>query len=291
MSSEICAVFNSVDVVDGCLELTNKIKGALYQVANNFVYIGFLLAECNDYQTYKEWGYNSIYEYALDQFNFKKSSVNNFINVCKTFSSNWSNNGHNLPYSMIMKDAYADFNYSQLVEMLSMSEKQRSQVTSDMTVKQIRELKKFESVVEVESVVEEPTVSRRLEEVSVPVVSSYVDYSVPESVDLRMLFNDIEDASLFNDFYEGKDLYDVVSDFFEEKGYIILKKLINNQRPLIRVFFYFDIIFIINVIKPNIVGTSKILNIVFNFSPPHFFFIFFFIVCPSTPKMKSVVTL
>lgn len=231
MSSEINAVYKSVEVVDGCLELTNKIKGALYQVAHNFVYIGFLLAECNDYQTYKEWGYNSIYEYALDQFNFKKSSVNNFINVCKTFSSNWSNQGHNLPYSMVMKDGYADFNYSQLVEMLSMSEKQRSQVTPEMTIKQIRELKKVETVIEVEEPilsdsvveVEEPTVSRRLEEASAP-VSSDVDYYVPHPTDVRLLFDDIENASLYNDYYEGKDLYDIVLDFFKDKGYIILEK-------------------------------------------------------------------
>lgn len=236
MSCEINAVYNSVEVVDGCLELTNKIKGALYQVAHNFVYIGFLLAECNDYQTYKEWGYNSIYEYALDQFNFKKSSVNNFINVCKTFSSNWSNNGHNLPYSMVMKDGYADFNYSQLVEMLSMSDKQRASVTSDMSVRQIRELKKVECVVDVESVVEEPTVSRRLEdayvpdETSAPVLSD-VDYSVPDPVALRMLFDDIESASLLNEAYDGMDLYDIVLDFFKQEGYIIYKKLKITKDP------------------------------------------------------------
>ena len=218
--SEIATVFNSnVEVVDGCLELTNKIKDALYQVARNFVYIGFLLAECNDHQTYKKWGYDSIYEYAFDQFNFKKSSVNNFINVCKTFC----NHSHYSSYSMVMKDGYVNFNYSQLVEMLSMSEKQRSQVTPDMTVKQIREFKKVETVVDVESVVEEPTISRRLEEASAPVLSD-VDYFVPHPTDLRILFDDIESAFLFNEAYEGMDLYDIVLEFFKQKGYIILQK-------------------------------------------------------------------
>lgn len=128
--------------VTPCEELTNKIKGALYDIANSFVYIGFLLAECNDYKTYLDWGYNSIYDYAFAEFGFKKSSVNNFINVCKVFSSNFSSCGEPLPYSMILKDSYQDFKYSQLVEMLSMSDKQRLQVSSDMTVKEIREIKK-----------------------------------------------------------------------------------------------------------------------------------------------------
>lgn len=127
-----------------CIELTNKIKGSMYNIAKEFVYIGFLLAECDYFETYKEWGYSSIHEYASEQLGFKKSSTYNFINVCKTFSSNFSNNGIgcSLPFSMIMKDTYAEFNYSQLVEMLSMNDKQRSLVTPDMTVKQIRDVKK-----------------------------------------------------------------------------------------------------------------------------------------------------
>lgn len=143
MSSEINAAYKSVDVIDGCSDLTNKIRGALYDIAHSFVYIGFLLAECEAFETFKEWGYSSIHEYAFDQFGFKKSSTYNFINVCKVFSINSSNDvNSSLPFSMNMKDNYKDFNYSQLVEMLSMSEKQRSQVTPDMTVKQIREVKK-----------------------------------------------------------------------------------------------------------------------------------------------------
>ncbi len=121
-----------------CLELTNKIKGSMYNIAKEFVYIGFLLAECDYYETYKEWGYSSIHEYASNQLGFKKSSTYNFINVCKAFC----NPTEALPFSYFMKDPYTNFNYSQLVEMLSMNEKQRSQVTPDMTVNQIREVKK-----------------------------------------------------------------------------------------------------------------------------------------------------
>lgn len=139
-------VLNRSSSVSPCQELTNKIKGALYDIANSFVYIGFLLCEANEYRSFEEWGYSSIYEYASSELGFKKSSVNNFMNICKCFSSNFSSTGEALPYSMILKDDYRNFNYSQLVEMLSMDDKKRSQVTPDMTVKQIRLLKKSDDV-------------------------------------------------------------------------------------------------------------------------------------------------
>lgn len=137
------ALSDNHGLTDECQKLTNKIRGALFDIAHSFVYIGFLLAECDYYETYKEWGYSSIHEYALDQFGFKKSSTYNFINICKQFSDNEQNAKNlNFPYAMTIKGDYREFNYSQLVEMLSMNEKQRSQVTPDMSVKQIREVKK-----------------------------------------------------------------------------------------------------------------------------------------------------
>lgn len=199
-------------------ELTDKIKGAMYDIARGFVYIGFLLAECDYFHTYLEWGYKSIYDYAQSELGFKKSSVNNFINVCKTFSANYNNVsvGYSLPFSSIMKDTYTQYNYSQLVEMLSMSDKQRLQVTPDMTIRQIRDLKKADS---------SDDSSRRLEVVASPLVSSDVDYIIPHSSDLRNLFNDIEAASFFNSDFDNKDLFDIVDYFFKSNNYVILKKV------------------------------------------------------------------
>lgn len=139
MSTEINSVSNSDIIYEACVELTDKIRGSMYNVAREFVYIGFLLAECEYYQSYRDWGYSSIHEYASHQLGFKKSSTYNFINVCKTFCQPTNA----LPFSYFMKEPYSSFNFSQLCEMLSMSDKQRSQVTSDMSVKQIREVKKL----------------------------------------------------------------------------------------------------------------------------------------------------
>ena len=128
--------------IDGENGLTNKILQSMYYVAKEFVYIGFLLNEADVYEYYKEKGYQSIYEYAEAELSFKKSSTNNFIRVYRTFSDDGS---------MFLKDGYKDFNYSQLTEMLSLKPALREKVTSDMTVKEIRLLKKADVICECSS--------------------------------------------------------------------------------------------------------------------------------------------
>lgn len=119
--------------LDGDRGLTSKIKQSMYSVAKEFLYIGFLLHEADCCKYYEEKGYTSIYHYAETELGFKKSSVNNFIRVFETFSDDGK---------CFIKDGYQDFKYSQLTEMLSMSPKQLEAAKPDMTVRQLRELKK-----------------------------------------------------------------------------------------------------------------------------------------------------
>lgn len=119
--------------LDGYSGVTNKIKQSMYQVAKEFLYIGFLLHEADCFQYYLEKDYSSIYHYAEVELGFKKSSVNNFIRVYETFSDDGK---------CFIKQKYENFKYSQLTEMLSMSPKQLESVKPDMTVRELRELKK-----------------------------------------------------------------------------------------------------------------------------------------------------
>lgn len=130
--------------LDGSNGVTEKIKHAMYDAAKQFVYIGFLLWEVKQYHYYGEKGYSNVYEYAESELGFKKSSTKNFIAVAETFGNRYFHSPWTrsvLP-TMTLQPEYKDFNYSQLCEMLSMSDKQREKVTPDMTVKQIRELKR-----------------------------------------------------------------------------------------------------------------------------------------------------
>ena len=129
--------------LDGSNGVTEKIKHAMYDAARQFVYIGFLLWEVQEYGYYSEKGYASIYEYAEKELGFKKSSTKNFIAINYEFGCrNGLPRGIAHERTMSLQPQYQQFNYSQLCEMLSMSDKQREKVTPDMTVKQILELKR-----------------------------------------------------------------------------------------------------------------------------------------------------
>lgn len=126
--------------LDGEFGLTNKIKNALAEAASNFIYIGFLLREADDCKYYLEGGYDNIYDYCEDQFGFGRSSTNNFIRVYRQFGSN---NGIGL------LDSYKVYSYSQLTEMCSMNMKQLNMCNPSMTVKELRAVKKNNSLLAV----------------------------------------------------------------------------------------------------------------------------------------------
>lgn len=133
-----------VDHLHGSNGVTEKIKRAMYESAKQFVYIGFLLREVKEYRYYEEGSYQDVYAYAEHELGFKRSSKKNFIAIAENFGVNEYTYGGQLhrEQTMHLQPKYEKFNYSQLVELLAMSERQRQLAKPDMTVKQLRELKK-----------------------------------------------------------------------------------------------------------------------------------------------------
>ena len=128
---------DTITYLDGPMGVTEKIRKAMYAVCKEYLYIGFLLREVRDFGYYKEKEYLDVYDYAGAELGFKKSSVKNFIAISDTFC----HVDKGCP-TMFLEDKYEKFKYSQLCEMLSLSESQRSKVSPDMTVREIREFKK-----------------------------------------------------------------------------------------------------------------------------------------------------
>lgn len=142
---ERCEIMNSINDLEcnhlnGTMGVTQKIKNAVEETAKQFVYIGFLLWEVKEYKYYYENGYDSVYEYAEAELGFKRSSTKNFIAICETFCRRSGQFGETP--TMFLADNWNQFKYSQLTEMLSMSAEKRKQATPDMTIKQLRELKR-----------------------------------------------------------------------------------------------------------------------------------------------------
>lgn len=110
------------------------IRSGLQSAARNVIAIGYYLKHIRDHQLYQEAGYDNIWDYAGDQYGFSKSTASRYMSRNDKFSE-----GGNSP---IMAEQYRAFGKSQLQEMLSLDADQLEQVTPDMTVQQIREMKR-----------------------------------------------------------------------------------------------------------------------------------------------------
>ncbi len=96
--------------------------------------IGYYLKCIRDDELYLEAGYASIWDYAKDKYGFSKSNASRYMDRNDKFSVDGN--------SPILAEEYREYSKSQLQEMLSLDDVQLERVTPDMTVKQIRELRK-----------------------------------------------------------------------------------------------------------------------------------------------------
>lgn len=104
---------------EACQSTINFIKSSIQKLASEFVYIGFKLFECESRQEFRFLGYETIADFALNELGFKKSTTYNFIRVYKRFADK-------LPgvEAFQVTHQYKNFSYSQLCEMLSLSDQQ-----------------------------------------------------------------------------------------------------------------------------------------------------------------------
>ena len=131
--------------------VTNRIMQCVYNVTSNFLEIGFRLYECEHYKYYAEAGYDSVCDYALSELGFKKSSTRNFIRVYERFCDHdiikkaLRSERYGLSRgNYIILQQYKNFSYSQLTELLSLSDPQIEAIapTSEDTVEDIRKKKR-----------------------------------------------------------------------------------------------------------------------------------------------------
>lgn len=117
-------------------ELEEALRFSVKSINVKFVSIGDLLSTIDTESVFDSVYDNNgiyakdIYRYAFLRFGLKKTSTFNLIGIARTFANS----------GKLLKQWEA-YSYSQLCEMLSMSDEERKKVTPDMTIKQIRELK------------------------------------------------------------------------------------------------------------------------------------------------------
>ncbi len=102
----------------------------------SFIAAGYYLKYIRDRDLFREDGYESIWEFAEDNYGIRKSTASRWMSMNDRFAL-----GGNSP---VLADEYKGFEKSQLQEMLYLDDKQIEEVTPDMTVKEIREVRKPE---------------------------------------------------------------------------------------------------------------------------------------------------
>lgn len=116
---------------------TVMIRNSIGQIVENYMYIGEQLKFIKDNKIFKLGDYKSFIDYCKIEFNLGKNQAYNFINVYERFSD----------------EKYKQYNFSLLVEMLSLPESKIKEVTPDTTVKELREIKKKEKKEEESSLI------------------------------------------------------------------------------------------------------------------------------------------
>lgn len=117
----------------------------MHDIKKGYFRLGFHLHEFRQCKYYEDFGYAAFEEFCEKNFEMDKGAVSRCINVFLMATAH--NDKHYVMGQEMtgcaaeISDKFKDYNYSQLCEMLPMTDKQRMLVKPDMTVKQIRELK------------------------------------------------------------------------------------------------------------------------------------------------------
>ena len=111
-----------------------SIKACLADAARNVIAVGYYLKAIRDRELFRDAGYETIWDYARETYGFSKSTASRYMARNDRFSV-----GGNSP---VMAAEYREYSRAQLQEMLSLDAEQMEQVTPEMTVREIRELKR-----------------------------------------------------------------------------------------------------------------------------------------------------
>lgn len=110
-------------------------------IKKNYFRLGFHLWELQQNKYYEDFGHTTMAAFCEANFDMDKSAVSRCINVFLHVCQRQSGSLLGIP-TMFMQEKYQDYSYSQLCEMVSMSESLEKMVKPEMTVSEIRQIKK-----------------------------------------------------------------------------------------------------------------------------------------------------
>ena len=103
-------------------------------MAENYVAIGYYLRKAREAELYKDGGYASIHEMASSEFGMARQTADHCMKINEKFSEGGD--------SPALEESFRKYGKSQLQEMLYLTDEQLEDVRPDMTVKDIRNIRK-----------------------------------------------------------------------------------------------------------------------------------------------------
>ncbi len=127
-------------------EAKNLVDVSIRDVKDGFVATGYYLWIIREERLWEDDGYNSFQEFLHCQYKKDKSWASRCIGLYEKF-------GESIEFGELPALAlpYRGYSVSQLIEMVSMTEEQREQVTPEMKVREIREMKPKKKAAKVDS--------------------------------------------------------------------------------------------------------------------------------------------
>lgn len=124
---------DEIRVTESLDEMTIIIKALLNDIAESFISVGFYLKKTEQDELYKQAGYRNIWEYAKDTFGIGRSTASRFMDI----NTKYSIGG----FSPQIDDKWRGYGSSKLTEMLGLPEEIQEAISTEATVKDIREAK------------------------------------------------------------------------------------------------------------------------------------------------------
>lgn len=130
-------LFDFGEMSDSALSSFKYLLMDCKDLKQRYISLGFHLDEFNVNQYFRDFGYDNLNDFCYDNLGLDKGAVSRCLNVWLRFSAR---NGN--VCTMYLDEQYKDYSYTQLTEMLPLSDDNLKKITPDMTCKQIREFKK-----------------------------------------------------------------------------------------------------------------------------------------------------
>ena len=124
---------SEVRAIDNLDDMTGIIKNELNNITEGFVAVGYYLKKTAQDELYKQKGYQSLFDYAKENFGISRPTAIRFMEINDTYSIGG--------FSPEIDERWRGYGSSKLTEMLGLPEEIRETVPAEATVKDLREAK------------------------------------------------------------------------------------------------------------------------------------------------------